>query len=119
MAIVEQDIEIQRGDDERLLAVIDPFTAAAELHFVAKKRYSDADDDAIISKSLGAGIQVTVAGGAGVPAQAQIAIDKDDTQVLKNTDKVEVALFYNLTDGDNHTLAKGKMVVKPEVRLAG
>lgn len=119
MAIVEQDLEIQRGDDERLLAVIDPFTAAAELHFVAKKRLADPDDAAIIAKSLGDGIAVTVAGDVNTPAQAQIAIDMEDTQVLPNRLTPPVVLFYDLTDGANHTLAKGKLTVKPEVRLAG
>jgi hypothetical protein len=50
------------------------------------------------------------------PAQAQIAINKADSQVLPNKDQT---LYYNLTDGANHTLAKGKLTVKPEVRLAG
>lgn len=119
MAIADQDLEIQRGDDERLLAVITPFTAAAELHFVVKKRLSDADDDALITKALGSGISVTVAGDVNTPAQAQIEIDKADTQILPNKLTPPVVVFYNLTDGANHTLAKGKLTVTPEVRLAG
>ena len=116
---VEQDLEIQRGDNERLLAIITPFTAAAELHFTAKKKLSDADDDAIISKTLGAGIAVTVVGDASTPAQAQIEINKTDTQALPNKPSPPVVLFYDLTDGANHTLAKGKMTIFPEVRQAG
>lgn len=116
---VEQDIEIQRGDDERLLAVIEPFTAAAELHFTAKKKLSDTDEAAIISKQIGSGITVTLAGDVNTPAQAQIAISKTDTQVLPNKLTPPVVLFYDLTDGEDHTLAKGKLTVLPEVRLAG
>lgn len=117
--MVEQDLEIQRGDDERLKAVITPASAAAQLYFMAKKKLSQADDDAIISKSLGTGISITVAGDESTPAEAQIAISKADTQVLPNREDPPVVLFYNLTDGENHTLAKGKLTVKPEVRLAG
>lgn len=112
----DQDLEIMRGDDERLKAVIDPYTAAAALYFMAKKSFSAADNKALISKQLGSGITITVPGGVGVPAEAQIAIDKADTQALGNK---EQDLYYNLTDGANHTLAKGKLKVLPEVRLAG
>lgn len=119
MALVDQDLEIQRGDDERLLAVIDPAAAAAELHFVAKKKFSDPDESAIISKRLGAGITVTDPGDEDSPAQAQIAIDKADTQVLPNKLTPPVTLRYDLTDGQNHTLAKGKLTVLPEVRIGG
>jgi hypothetical protein len=116
---VEQDLEIQRGDNERLLAVITPFTAAAELHFTAKKKLNDTDDNAIISKALGAGIAVTVAGDANTPAQAQIEINKADTQALPNKLSPPVVLFYDLTDGADHTLARGKLTIIPEVRQAG
>jgi len=119
MAVADQDLEIDRGDDERLLAVITPFTAATELHFTAKKRLNDADASAVITKALGSGISVTVAGDVNTPAQAQIAINKADTQALPNKLSPPVVLFYDLTDGANHTLAKGKLTIKPEVRLAG
>lgn len=122
MALVDQDLEIQRGDDERLLAVIDPFTAASELYFVAKKKLSDADDAAVIFKETGDGITVTVAGDVNTPAQVQIEINMADTQVLPNKPtppNQPVVLFYDLTDGDKHTLAKGRLTVMPEVRLAG
>lgn len=119
MALEDQDLEIQRGDDERLLAVITPFTAASALYFMAKRRLADADEDADISKSLGSGIVVTVAGDVNTPAQAQIEISKADTQALPNKLTPPVVLHYNLTDGANHTLAKGKLTVMPEVRLAG
>jgi hypothetical protein len=117
--VADQNLEIQRGDDERLKAVITPASAATALYFMAKKKFSQADADAVISKSLGAGISITVAGDSNTPAEAQIVINKADTQVLPNKETPPVVLFYNLTDGDNHTLAKGKLTVKPEVRLAG
>jgi hypothetical protein len=117
--MVDQDLEIQRGDDERLKAVIEPFTAATELYFMAKKKYSQTDEDAIISKSIGAGISITLPGDETTPAEAQIEINKADTQALPNTNKRPIELFYDLTDGANHTLARGKLTVKPEVRLAG
>ena len=117
--MVEQDLEIERGDNERLKAVITPASAAAELFFTAKKKLSQSDEDAVIAKSLEDGITVTVPGDEDTPAEAQIAIDKADTQVLPNRENPPVVLFYDLTDGDNHTLAKGKLTVKPEVRQGG
>jgi hypothetical protein len=121
MAIADQDLEIQRGDDERLLAVIDPASAAVELYFTAKKRLRDADEDAIITKASGEGIAITVAGDESTPAQVQIAIDRADTQVpaIPNRISPPVQLFYDLTDGANHTIAKGRLTVLPEVRLGG
>jgi len=117
--MVEQDLEIDRGDNERLRAVITPASAATELFFTAKKKLSQSDEDAVIAKSLDDGITITVPGDGDTPAEAQIAIDKEDTQVLPNRENPPVVLFYDLTDGDNHTLAKGKLTVKPEVRQGG
>jgi hypothetical protein len=121
MAIADQDLEIQRGDNERLLAVIDPASAAADLYFTVKKRLRDADEDAIISKSSGEGIAITVAGNESTPAQVQIAIDAADTQApdIPNRITPPVQLFYDLTDGAGHTIARGKLTVLPEVRLGG
>lgn len=108
-------LTITRGDSERLKAVITPFTAAASLRFMAKKKLRDADADAIIDKTIGAGITVTVPGDVDTPAEAQIAIDPEDTQVLPNKSSPPVTLLYDLVDGDEHTLDTGELVVQPEV----
>lgn len=110
-------LEIVRGDSERLKALITPFGAATSLRFMAKKRLSDADDAAIIDKTVGAGITIVDAGDESTPAEAQIVIDPTDTQVLPNTDKREVSLYYELEDGDDHRLDFGTLVVKPKVIL--
>lgn len=108
-------LTITRGDSERLEAVITPFTAAASLRFMAKRKLRDADADAIIDKTLGAGIVITVVGDLDTPAEAQITIDPEDTQVLPNKLDPQVKLFYDLVDGDNHTLDTGEIIVQPEV----
>lgn len=110
-------LEIVRGDNERLKALITPFSAAASLRFMAKKRLSDADDDAIIDKTIGNGITIVDAGDVNTPAEAQIVIEPTDTQVLPNTDKREISLYYELEDGDDHRLDFGTLIVKPKVIL--
>lgn len=109
------DLTITRGDRERLQAVITPFSAAASLRFMAKKKLRDADVDAVIDKSIGSGIVVTAAGDADTPAEAQITIDPEDTQGLPNKSIPPVVLLYDLVDGDNHTLDTGAITVQPEV----
>ena len=111
-------LRITRGDSERLKAVITPYTAAAGLRFMAKRRLGDADSAAIINKSIGNGIFITVEGGAGVSAEAQIIINPADTQTLPNKRTPVVELFYDLVDGDQHTLDTGKIIVEPEVLLS-
>lgn len=110
-------LEIVRGDNERLKALITPFSAAVSLRFMAKKKLSDADAAAIIDKTVGDGITIVDAGDLDTPAEAQIVIDPTDTQVLPNTDKREISLYYELEDGDDHRLAFGTLVVKPKVIL--
>jgi hypothetical protein len=82
---------------------------------MAKRKLRDADADAIIDKTIGAGIVVTSAGDVDTPAEAQIVIDPEDTQPLPNKRTPPVSLFYDLVDGDNHTLDTGELIVTPEV----
>lgn len=110
-------LEIVRGDNERLKALVTPFSAAASLRFMAKKRLSDADDAAIIDKTIGAGITIVDAGDVDTPAEAQIVIEPLDTLLLRNSDKITVSLYYELEDGDDHRLDFGTLVVKPKVIL--
>lgn len=109
------ELTIKRGDAERLKAVEQTYlTFATGLRFMAKRRLRDADADAIIDKTIGAGITITVAGGPTVFAEAQIAIDPLDTEPLPNR---EVTLFYELEDGNDHTLDEGTLIVMPKVIL--
>lgn len=110
-------LEIVRGDSERLKALITPFSAAASLRFMAKKKLSDPDDNAIIDKTIGDGITIVNAGNVNTPAEAQIVIEPLDTQSLRNTDIREVSLYYELEDGNDHRLDFGTLVVKPKVIL--
>lgn len=110
-------LEIVRGDNERLKALITPASAAASLRFMAKKRLSDADSAAIIDKTVGNGITIVEAGDLDTPAEAQIVIDPSDTLVLPNRDRIEMALYYELEDGADHRLDFGTLVIKPKVIL--
>lgn len=105
---------IVRGDNERLKALVTPFSAAASLRFMAKNFLSDADADAIIDKTIGDGITIVDAGDLDTPAEAQIVISPLDTQVLPNK---RTSLYYELEDGDDHRLDYGTLVVKPKVIL--
>ena len=108
-------LTIKRGDAERLLAVEETYlTFATGLRFMAKRNLRDADADAVIDKTIGNGITITVAGGPAVYAQAQIEIDPLDTLALSNK---EVTLFYELEDGNDHTLDEGTLIVTPKVIL--
>lgn len=117
MPAKQSKLVIVRGDSERLKALITPFTAAVSLRFMAKKRLSDSDGAALIDKSVGSGITIVDAGDADTPAEAQILIDPADTLALRNTDKKEVSLYYELEDGNDHRLDFGTLVVKPKVIL--
>jgi hypothetical protein len=82
---------------------------------MAKKKLKDADADAIIDKTVGAGIVITVAGDVDTPAEAQITIEPEDTQPLPNKLSPQVKLLYDLVDGNDHTLDTGEIIVTPEV----
>ena len=107
--------KLRRGDAERLLVSITPYTAAeGQLYFMAKTSYRQTDDDAIISKSLGDGITIANPGISSTPATAVIEVDGADTKVLRNRTKT---LLIELTDGQDHTLLNDTIVVEPEVRI--
>lgn len=108
-------LQITRGDAERIEASVTPASAAATgLRFMAKRKYRDADADAIIDKTIGSGITITQAGSPTVPATALIEIDPADTQPLANK---EIELLAELEDGEDHTLAKVTLKVLPKVIL--
>lgn len=112
------DLTIKRGDNERLKSLVTPASAIANgVTFMAKRRLSDADGAAVITKTIGSGIAIVTAGTdvPPVPAELQISIDSADTKVLENKTTV---LLYEIEDGNDHTLDSGRLIVQPEVRQA-
>lgn len=106
---------VTRGDDEILdILTTDKDTGAlvdlsgAQLTFMAKRRRTDADADALITKTVGTGIaisnQVTDKG------EAVVTINAGDTDA-----KPAGAFWWELQskDGGNHvaTLASGRFVI--------
>jgi hypothetical protein len=107
-------LTIRRGDHERIRAEITPYTAASAIKFTAKRNLSDADAAAIISKSVGSGIEITSVGDVNTPAVAIITVLPANTQALSNN--YDWTLYYDLVDGSNHTLDSGELIIQREVR---
>lgn len=108
-----------RGDDVTLDVIATDQGAPVDLTgagvwWTAKRRHLDADDDAVIRKTVGAGITVTnPAGGL-----ATVDLVPADTAGLGNS----VALWWDLQVKDGagkvRTLAAGRLVVNADVTRA-
>jgi cyanophycinase-like exopeptidase len=80
----------------------------AALRFVAKRRLKDADVDALITKTIGAGITVTdAAAGAAV-----IMIDPADTDGFLKGMTLQCEVQMVESDGTITTVAQGTLEVK-------
>lgn len=82
------------------------------LAFTAKRRHGDADDDAVIRKTIGVGIEVTDAEGG----EATITIDPADTRDLTNLRTLVWDLQVESADGtDVRTPLSGRFVITADV----
>ncbi len=110
-------LTITRSDDETLdIVVTNQDTGAvvnltgATLKWMAKRRRTDADVDALITKAIGTGVTVTNAVG-GV---AEVAIAAADTNAI-----TPGAYYWELQSVDaaskTHTLAGGRIVILPDL----
>lgn len=110
-------LTIVRGDDETLdILVTDQDTgdpvdlASAELTWMTKRRRNDVDADALIVKTIGAGITVTNEPGGA----AEVVITSADTDAI-----VPGAYWWELqsVDATNRvaTLAGGRIVILPDL----
>lgn len=93
------------------------FTSA---RFTAKRDVSDDDSAAIISKTLGSGITVTINGGIGVDGVLTVTISQADTASLPTG--YAVALVYDVwlydSSGDGYPVATGTLTVTPTATQA-
>jgi hypothetical protein len=107
---------ITRGDDATLTVTIrdtegDPYPLAGKtLWFTAKKKLSDPDEVAVISKTTGEGIELL--GGTG---QAVVRIDAADTANLPNKDTTLHCDVQMLDGGKVWTVVKDTLIVEPDV----
>jgi hypothetical protein len=80
--------------------------------FTAKRRYSDLDDDAVLQKTSGAGIEVLDA-EAGT---ATITIDPEDTADLELETLPTLAWDLQVENGgDVRTPLQGQLAIRPDV----
>lgn len=86
-------------------------TGASGIRFTAKDRASDADADAVITRTVGDGVTVTNAAGGIVRVQLEAA----DTSALS----APLSLVYDLqladASGGIYTVAAGRLEIKPDI----
>jgi hypothetical protein len=110
-------LSMYRGDDESFdVAVVDRDgdvvdLTGADLRFTAKRDVGDLDVDAVMAKTIGAGITVTNAAGG----LARIDIDAADTDTMTRG----TVLVWDLQAQDNsdkvRTLASGTLRIQVDV----
>lgn len=112
-------LEITRGDDRTYdIDVVDEDGAAVDittfgaLWFTAKRRISDADEDAVIAKALGVGVELDDV----VTNRANVTIQSSDTESLPDI-KTRLAWDVQVQDdlGNIVTIASGTLTVTPDV----
>ena len=124
---LHQDITVLRVNAEPLTATITTLPAGGlgaygKIVFTAKRDLADADADALISLTVGAGITITTNGDAQTNGVLSIEVPAADTLTLPNS---ETTLWYDLVAYDQtvnpvkpHTLAYGLLTVTPHATQA-
>lgn len=107
------DLTIHRGATEQIQTIVTPVSlvTGSTIFFMAKRRKTDADADAVLSYSLGAGITVEDA----VTGEIITQIEPADTRALTN---VSQTLFYEIEiekAGAIYHVEEGTLTVEPEV----
>lgn len=86
-------------------------TDAVGIRFTAKNRTSDADADAVITRTVGDGVTVTSA----VNGQVRVQLEAADTSALA----APLALAFDLQLADDHggvyTVAAGRLEIKADI----
>ncbi len=87
-------------------------TGVLQVRFTAKRRASDLDADAVISKTVGAGVTITAPATSGY---VEVALVPGDT----SGEESAVTLVWDLqvtgAGGDPHTVAFGTLLVQPDI----
>jgi hypothetical protein len=107
------ELEIKRGSYSVISSVVTPasLVTSSTIYFMAKRYKTDADADAIISKSSSDGIAVTNAGTGTIA----ITIEAADTRTLNNKRQI---LFYEIEiekAGKPYAVDEGKIIILPEL----
>lgn len=104
-------LSMYRGDDRVITITASESLDGCDVWFTAKRRRSDADDDAVIQKT--SPTDITIDG-----VTAQVAIDAADTAELDHG----TALFWDVqvfdTDGNLHTVASGRLSIVGDITRA-
>lgn len=111
-------LRMYRGDTQLLdVVVVDEAGAAvdisgSDIRFTAKRKPSDPDLDAIITKTLGSGIDLV---GGGLAGECQVTIDPVDTDSL--TKQTTLTWDLQLVDGGGavKTAAFGRLMVLVDI----
>jgi len=116
----EINLVAKRGDDEEYAITVtgsagEPFDLTdCELQFTAKRRLTDPDEEAVIVKTSGDGIEVTNPTGG----LATMTLTSADTAGLPAH---RTGLYYDIqvTDSDGliSTPIEGRMTVRPDVTV--
>ncbi len=106
-------LSMTRGDDRTLTITASDSLAGSEVTFTAKRSRRDADVDAVIRKTTGAGVEI------GTPdSTAVVTIDAADTEDLE-----PVALWWDvqIVDGDSliRTVAQGRLSIAADITRQG
>jgi carbon monoxide dehydrogenase subunit G len=110
-------LSMTRGDDESFDVVVKTKAGVVvditgmDLRFTAKRRVSDTDAQAVISKTTGAGITTTSA----VNGAARIDVEAADTTALTATTRLTWDLQGTDETGTVRTLARGGLRIEADV----
>lgn len=110
-------ITAKRGDTIELSVTVTRSGAAvdltdADLTFTAKRRYSDADADAVVQKTLGDGIAVV---GDAEDGEILVTLDPEDTDSLTRQTVLLCDVQLVESDGRVTTVASGTLTITPDV----
>lgn len=113
------NIKMTRGDSKAIAGKVTTVPAGAAVDitshliwFTAKRRISDADNEAVFQKTVGDGITVT----DGPAGEFAIQINPSDTSGLSDVEANN--LYYDLqvkTGSTVQTLSKGRLLVEYDV----
>lgn len=114
------NITMTRGDTVSLTLAVtlsgDPFPlGGSSLWFTVKTKFTDNDDEAILQKTIGSGIDVT-GPDQGLATITILPIDTSGLSAVKTI----LVWDVQLKDGDGkiYTISSGNLIVNPDVTIS-